>query len=86
MERTSVLNVDTKASRLACRRARSFSTFRFLWQRPLSGSLLGFLAGSTLATVLGLYWIREEYTKASDHVLLSSRRLTESANHVRVMF
>ncbi|KOS15764.1 hypothetical protein Malapachy_2205 [Malassezia pachydermatis] len=44
--------------------------------------LLGFLAGFTIASGIGLYWIRLEYTKAANEVLHSSEHLTHTALNV----
>lgn len=52
-------------------------------QRPFTSGTLGFLAGFSLAGVIGLYYLQREYRNASHSVLASSARLTHSAENVR---
>ncbi|WFD38508.1 uncharacterized protein MJAP1_001461 [Malassezia japonica] len=50
--------------------------------RPFTSGVLGFLLGFSAAGVAGLYWLQREYRSASNSVLASSARLTDSATNV----
>lgn len=54
-----------------------------LIQRPFTSGALGFLVGFSLAGTLGVYYLQREYRTASDSVLASSARLSNSAQNVR---
>ena len=54
-------------------------------QRPFTGAVIGFLAGFGAASLVGLYMLQREYRSASNSVLASSARLSDTAMHVRII-